>query len=160
MHPPLYRKDQGQSSFPILICNELAAEAWICVVSFTWFSLSHVFSVKAQTEMVKEWSRKKIKSILQHECETLCTRVRHEQHKCNTSATRTKRVQHECYMNDMRLTRVKNFDFDDDMNGNIFSHHYISSRILESLAGCVMELWASNFYWIFFPFGFLSILVI
>ena len=160
MHPPLYRKDQGQSSFPILICNELAAEAWICVVSFTWFLLSHVFSVKAQTEMVKEWSRKKIKSILQHECQTLCTRVRHEQHKCNTSATRTKRVQHECYMNDMRLTRVKNFDFDDDINGNIFSHHYISSRILESLAGCVMELWASNFYWIFFPFGFLSILVI
>ena len=29
--------------FVILICNKSAAEAWLCLVSFSWLSLPHVF---------------------------------------------------------------------------------------------------------------------
>ena len=43
------------SRFPILICNKSAAEAWMCLVPFSWLSLPQVFSVQAQTEMVEEW---------------------------------------------------------------------------------------------------------
>ena len=32
-----------QLRFPILICSKSAAEAEICLVSFSWFSLTHVF---------------------------------------------------------------------------------------------------------------------
>ena len=42
-----------ESRFPILICNKSAAEAWICLVTFSWLSLPHVFSVEAQTGMVE-----------------------------------------------------------------------------------------------------------
>ena len=64
----------------------------------------------------------KIQSILQHECQTRATPVRH---KCGTSATRTTRVQHECYTIDTSATRVKNFDFHNGRSENIFSHPYI-----------------------------------
>ena len=42
-----------QSRFPILICNKLAAEAWICLVAFSWIILPHVFFVQAQNEMTE-----------------------------------------------------------------------------------------------------------
>ena len=50
------------------------------------------------------------------------THVRQERHECNRSATRTTRVQHQCYTKDTNATRVRNFDFDNDMSENIFSH--------------------------------------
>ena len=59
---------------------------------------------------------------MQGECDTSGTRV---QQKCDTIATLTARVQHECYTNDTSATQVKNFDFDNDMSKNIFSHRYI-----------------------------------
>ena len=78
------------------------------------------------------------------------TSARHKRHKSNTRATWTTRVLHKRHECDTSVTRVKNFDFDDDTSHNIFSHPYISSRILNSLAGCVTELCASYFYWFFF----------
>ena len=84
------------------------------------------------------------------------TSARHKRHKSNTRATWTTRVLHKRHECDTSVTRVKNFDFDDDTSHNIFSHPYITSRILNSLAGCVTELCASYFYWFFFfHFGFL-----
>ena len=44
--------------------------------------------------------------------------MRHERHECDTSAT-----------------RVKNFDFDNDMDKNMFSHPYIYYMATERLQG-------------------------
>ena len=63
------------------------------------------------------------------------TRVRHEWNMRNTSATRTTQVQHECYTNDTIAKRVKKFDFDNDTNKNIFSHHYIYYMASERFQG-------------------------
>ena len=41
----------------------------------------------------------------------------------------------ELYANDTSLARVKNFDFDNDMSENIFSHPYISYIVNERLQG-------------------------
>ena len=38
-------------------------------------------------------------------------------------------------MNDTNVTRVKNFDFDNDMGKNIFSHAYIYYMASERLQG-------------------------
>ena len=32
-----------QSRFPIVICNKSSTEAWLCLVSFSWLSLPHIF---------------------------------------------------------------------------------------------------------------------
>ena len=66
--------------------------------------------------------------------DTSVTRTTRVRHKCGTSATQTTRVRHECYMNDS-ATRVKNFDFDNGMIENIFSHSYISYMVKERLQG-------------------------
>ena len=71
------------------------------------------------------------------------TSARHERHECDTSYTNTTlasdtsatRVRHECYTNDTSATQVKNFDFDNDMNKNIFSHSYIYYMASERLQG-------------------------
>ena len=42
-----------QSRFPILICNKLAAEVWICLVAFSWLILPHVFFIQDQNEMTE-----------------------------------------------------------------------------------------------------------
>ena len=44
-------------------------------------------------------------------------------------------VRHECYNNDMSSTRVRNFDFDNDLGKNIFSHPYIYYMASERLQG-------------------------
>ena len=81
-----------------------------------------------------------IQSILQHECQTRATRVRHERHECNTSdmsVIRVRHQQHECDTNatrglherherDTSVARVRNFDFDNDTSENIFLYAYIS----------------------------------
>ena len=53
----------------------------------------------------------------------------------NTSATRVRHEQHVCNKNNTIATRVKNFDFDNDMNENIFSHPYINYKANERLQG-------------------------
>ena len=70
-----------------------------------------------------------------HECNTivaLATRVRQ---KCDTSAVLRAQVRHECYTNVTSVTPVKNFDFDNDMSKNIFSHPYIFYMATERLQG-------------------------
>ena len=78
--------------------------------------------------------------------ETRTTRVRH---KCNTSETRATRVLHEFdtsatrvlherykyYTNDPSAKQVREFDFDNGMSDNIFSHPYIIYMINERLQG-------------------------
>ena len=89
---------------------------------------------------------KTIYFILQHECQTRATRVRHERHECNTSETRVQhkwdtsdtsatQVWHECYKNDTSVTRVRNFDFHHHTSKNIFSQAYISYMANERLQG-------------------------
>ena len=71
------------------------------------------------------------------------TSARHERHKFNMSATLATRVSatqvlhdwHKCHMSATRTTRVKNFDFDNDMGKNIFSHPYIYYKESEKLQG-------------------------
>ena len=64
----------------------------------------------------------------------------HEQHKCDTSDMSLTRALHERSERDTIATqmtrvqkRVKNFDFDNDMSENIFSHPYISYMANQSL---------------------------
>ena len=44
-------------------------------------------------------------------------------------------MRHECYANNTSVTRVKNFDFNNDMIKNIFSHPYIYYKASEGLQG-------------------------
>ena len=66
---------------------------------------------------------------------TRATRVRQKSNTNDTSETRATRVKQECYTNDTSAARVKKFDFDNDMNENIFSRPYISYRENERLQG-------------------------
>ena len=46
--------------------------------------------------------------------------------------------QHKCYTNDTsatQMTQIKNFDFDNEMSKNIFSHPYIYYMASERLHG-------------------------
>ena len=52
-------------------------------------------------------------------------------HKCDTSATRAIRVRHDRQQWDTS----ENFDFDNDMSENIFSHPYIYYKASERLQG-------------------------
>ena len=58
---------------------------------------------------------------VRHECNTIVTRVLHEQHEYDVSATRT--------------TRVKNFDFGNATSKNIYSHSFIYYMRSEWLQG-------------------------
>ena len=84
---------------------------------------------------IKKVFMKRIKSILQHECQTRAMRVRLKRKECMTSATRTTRVQQECYTNDTNAIQVKNFSFDNDTTENMFSHPYISYMANERIQG-------------------------
>ena len=60
------------------------------------------------------------------------------QNKCdtsNTNKTQATRVRCKCYTNDTSAARVKEFDFDNDMGKNIFSHSHIYYMASERLQG-------------------------
>ena len=77
MHLPLYSKDNlilsysyrlffailhsHQSRFPILICNKLAAEAWMYLVCFSWLSFQSRFPIlmcnKTEAEAYVEFKK-------------------------------------------------------------------------------------------------------
>ena len=60
------------------------------------------------------------------------------QQEGNTSETGATQVQHKCYTNDTsatQMTQIKNFDFDNEMSKNIFSHPYIYYMASERLQG-------------------------
>ena len=61
------------------------------------------------------------------------TSDRHEQHECHTSVTQATRVRHE--RDTSHTPASENFDFDNDMSGNIFSHSYIYYMANERLQG-------------------------
>ena len=79
-----------------------------------------------------------IQSVLQHECQTLATRVLRERY--------------EYYTNDTSATRVENFYFENETNENIFSHPYLSYMANERLQGeeqfhsknCLLEMYLSH----------------
>ena len=81
-------------------------------------------------------TRLRIYSLLQQMCQTQVIPVQHKYSKYNTSPTWVRHKQHKCRMTVTRVqsksdtndnaTQVKNFDFDNYMSDNIFSHPYIS----------------------------------
>ena len=74
--------------------------------------------------ILEMWTQKNaIKSILQHECQTRATRVRHEWDTSDTSVTRVLLERHEW----------KFFDFHNNTSENIFSHPYSSYMANERL---------------------------
>ena len=69
---------------------------------------------------------------------TSVTRVTRMQNECdtsNTNKTQATRVRCKCYTNDTSAARVKEFDFDNDMGKNIFSHSHIYYMASERLQG-------------------------
>ena len=69
---------------------------------------------------------------------TSVTRVTRMQNKCdtsNTNKTQATRVRCKCYTNDTSAARVKEFDFDNDMGKNIFSHSHVYYMASERLQG-------------------------
>ena len=66
---------------------------------------------------------------------TRATRMQNECDTSNTNKTRATRVRCKCYTNDTSAARVKEFDFDNDMDKNIFSHSHIYYMASERLQG-------------------------
>ena len=77
---------------------------------------------KSGSILVTEVNRWKVELATRYNIQSL---IDAEVHKFDTSDTRMTRVPHECYMNYTSGIRVKNFDFDNDLSKNIFSHSYI-----------------------------------
>ena len=91
---------------------------------------------------IKKVFMKRIKSILQHECQTRATRVRLERNECdsnNASAWRVLHEQQQCNKSATRTTQVrykwKKFPFDNDTTENMFSQPYISYMANERIQG-------------------------
>ena len=69
---------------------------------------------------------------------TSVTRVTRMQNKCdtsNTNKTQATRVRCKCYTNDTSAARLKEFDFDNDMGKNTFSHSHVYYMASERLQG-------------------------